>query len=131
MSKTFTSHPVSTHSWLLRGRFQELRGQRNVLGLSLPEDGHDPPTLAVIEQLKTVDAARERLVARRMARFVCAEDLRDVSPLLGATRDLFLEKPLRLDGALAAGGELLRREDACGKDGCVGRTLEGRNQARA
>ncbi len=65
--------------------------------LSLPEDRHNPPTLAVIHQLNAVDAALKRFrVVLRMPRFVSAEDVRDIAEALDLPRSLALEKSFLL-----------------------------------
>src|SRR5215471_1219513 len=62
-------------------------------GLVLPVDRQDPPTFAVIEQLKTVDTAHERTgIARIMTRFVRAPNVSNPAKLFGPPRDLFFVK---------------------------------------
>src|SRR5579863_4276767 len=62
-------------------------GERIARALLVPEDADDPPAIAVIEKLNAVDAARERLAARSAARFIAAENLRDVAELFDAIGD--------------------------------------------
>ena len=52
---------------------QVVAGDRLGLGLALPEDVHDPPARTVEHELKTVDAASERLTVRFPSRLVRAE----------------------------------------------------------
>jgi len=76
----------------LVGRGQKFLGQRRIGSFFLPEDCHHPPAGAVEEQLKTIDAARERLrVFAVVAGFVGAEDLHDVAVAVGV-RDASLEE---------------------------------------
>ena len=65
--------------------------------LVLPVNGQDPPALAVIEKLKTVDTAHQRLgIAQIVTRFVSAPNVRDSAKLLGTPRDLgFVETLLQ------------------------------------
>ncbi len=67
-----------------------------VLGaLVLPINGQDPPAPAVIEKLKAVDAAHERLgIARIVTRFVRAPNVSDPTKLFGAPCDLRFVKAL-------------------------------------
>ncbi len=54
--------------------------QRVLFVFAFPEDGHHPPTLAVIHQLNAVDAALKRLrIVFIVTRFVGAEDVRDIT----------------------------------------------------
>ena len=53
----------------------------------VPENADDPPTLAVVGQLKTVDAAGEWRFARGVARFVAAKNVCDVAEGLDAIDD--------------------------------------------
>src|SRR5579864_8721587 len=61
-------------------------------------DGRHPPALAIVQQLDAVDTARESGPEGSVARFVCAEGLRDVAELLERARDLNLVKILCEDG---------------------------------
>src|ERR1041385_7361884 len=59
----------------------------------LPANRQYPPAFAVIEQLKAVDAAHERLgIARIIARFVRAPNVGNPAKLFSSPRDLFLVK---------------------------------------
>ena len=48
----------------------------------LPENAHDPPTRAVVEELKAVDAACEGFLTLGMARFVGTPHVSDAVPAL-------------------------------------------------
>src|SRR5207248_42426 len=76
---------------------QIFRRQRILVVLSLPEHGHDPPTLPIVHQLNAVDAARERLgIVSFVTRLVSAEDVRNVAELLKPSRDFAFEKSVLL-----------------------------------
>jgi hypothetical protein len=53
---------------------------------TFPIDGEDPPSAAVIEQLKAVYTPRERFLVFGVPRFIGAPDMSDVVPLLHAIR---------------------------------------------
>jgi hypothetical protein len=62
--------------------------------LVLPVNGQDPPALAIIEELKTVNAAHERCrIARIVTRFVSAPNVSDSAKLFGAPRNFCFVKP--------------------------------------
>src|SRR5438094_10211430 len=65
--------------------------------LLLPVNGHNPPAVAVVEQLNAVDSADERFgIVVFVARLVRAPNMRDLTKLLGATRNfLFVKSVLR------------------------------------
>ena len=87
-------------------------GQRRALGLALPVDRHDPPAPAVVHELDAIDAALEGFgVVRLMARLIRAEDVRDVTELLGAARALALEETFRREDGCGALDEVFGRED--------------------
>ena len=59
---------------------QVLLRERIFLRLSLPHDRHDPPALAVVDELKAVYSALERFCVILLAtRLIGTEDLRDFS----------------------------------------------------
>ena len=61
--------------------------------LVLPVDRQDPPAVAIIEELKAVDPAHERLrVARIVTRFVSAPNVSNPAKLFGSPGDLLFEK---------------------------------------
>jgi len=60
--------------------------------LFIPENVHDPPTLAVKRHLKAIDAAGEGRFAGSVAGFIAAEDLRDVAEGLHAADDGVFEE---------------------------------------
>src|SRR5262245_43136423 len=66
-----------------------------VLGaLVLPANRQNPPAFAVIEELKAVDAAHERLgIARIMARFVSAPNVSNLTKPFDSSGDFFFVKP--------------------------------------
>jgi len=70
----------------------EILGERIIRALFVPEDANDPPALAVVEELKAVDAAREGRFAEGVAGFVAAEDLGDVAEGFDAAVDGRFEK---------------------------------------
>jgi hypothetical protein len=60
----------------------------------LPENGHNPPPLSVIEQLNAVDSASERLgIILRVSRLVGAPYVRDAVPMLDLVRVERSKKP--------------------------------------
>lgn len=63
----------------------------------LPIDGHDPPAIAVVEQLNAVDPAHERFrIVYGVARFVRAPDVRDMPELFRAPRNFALKESVLL-----------------------------------
>ena len=73
------------------------RRNRILFVFTLPEDRHNPPTLAVVHQLNAVDAALKGFrVVFRMAGFISAKDMRDVAEPLYLPRRLALEKSFLL-----------------------------------
>src|ERR1035438_2912783 len=74
-------------------RGQVLLGNRAPLALRIPENRHDLPNIAVLHQLKTVDAARKRFVPGRAPRFIGAEYVGDIPKRLDPPRHLrFVER---------------------------------------
>src|SRR6266436_2499820 len=67
-------------------------GERVVRAFGVPEDADDPPTLAVVEELEAVDAARERRFAGDVAGLVATEDLGDVPERFNTIDDRILEE---------------------------------------
>ena len=65
-------------------------GRNGINGhIALPEESHDPPTSAIVQQLNAVDAARQRLgIVGRVARLVGAPDVGDGAAGFGAVRHL-------------------------------------------
>src|SRR5581483_2171861 len=110
---------------------QVLRRNRVLRRLRLPHDRHDPPALAVVYQLKAVDAALKGLIiAGVVARLVGAEHLSNVAELLNFVRNAALEKSFLLEKWSGALDVIVGREHACAHLGLV-RTLPRRNQPRA
>ena len=66
--------------------------------LVLPVNGHDPPAIAVVEQLDAVDSAHERFgIVVFVTRLVRAPDMCDVTELLAATRNFLFEESILFD----------------------------------
>ena len=61
---------------------------------TFPENGDHPPARAVVEKLKTVDAAREGRLAFRVPGFVSAPYVRNSIPTLHAIGDRVFEESL-------------------------------------
>src|SRR5215813_14358861 len=97
--------------------------------LSLPVDGEDPPARAVMEQLKAVDAARERLFSLGVTRFVGAPDVGDAAPLLHAVGHGVFKKSFPGEEILTARGVLVGRGHARTQVALV--IAAGGNHARA
>src|SRR2546427_6228679 len=74
---------------LLDGKFLWKRIASTLL---VPQNAHDPPAVAVIEQLNAVDAASEGRLSGSVPGFIAAKNLRDVSIGLNATHDGALEE---------------------------------------
>src|SRR5688572_10729140 len=82
----------------LRALLQVLRRDRVVRSLAIPVHRHDPPTLAVVQQLNAVDPARERLrVLGGTLRVVRAERVSHVAERVRLSADLALEEPVALE----------------------------------
>src|SRR5437764_15116055 len=79
--------PASTLYYPL---FHILRRQRMLRVLGLPHDRDHVPALAVVEELKAVDAARERLPAFFTPRLIGAKDVDDVGEALLLARQFAL-----------------------------------------
>src|SRR5215813_2526338 len=96
---------------------QVLRRKRMSGIFAFPVDGEYPPAAPVKDQLKTVDAAGERLIPLGVARLVGAPDMSHVVPLLGTIRHRRFEEALVGEGVFAAahivfGGENSRGDVA-------------------
>src|SRR5437879_9741268 len=74
---------------LLDGKFLWKRIASTLL---VPQNAHDPPAVAVIEQLNAVDAAGEGRLSGSVPGFMAAKNLRDVSKGLNGTHDGALEE---------------------------------------
>src|ERR1700685_4871468 len=66
---------------------------------AVPQNTHHPPALAVIQHLDAIDAALKRFSARRIARLITTEHLRDISITLRPVHDRILIKGLALKHA--------------------------------
>ena len=100
-------------------------GDRLIGLLGVPEDGDDPPPLAVEEELDAVDAAHKRLfVIILMTRFVGAEDMGDGAKPVDTAVDLLFEESFVLDVTLDRRDELVDGEDAS-HGGAVGSAAAG------
>ena len=74
--------PVSTLKVLSRNRVLRT--------FVLPINRQDPPAASIVEKLNAIDPAHERCgIARIVARFICAPDMRDLAELFDPPRDLF------------------------------------------
>src|SRR6267378_3681953 len=77
-------------------------GQRIIGTLFVPEDADNPPALAIVGQLETVDAAGEGRFTGGAAGFVATEDLGDVAKRLHAAHDRAFEKTVLCEIAAGA-----------------------------
>src|SRR6266850_469603 len=77
-------------------------GERIVGTLLVPEDADDPPALAIVDQLETVDAAGEGRLTGSAAGLVAAEDVGNVAKRLDAADDRTLEKAMLSEIAAGA-----------------------------
>jgi hypothetical protein len=102
----------------------EIFGKRVVGALFVPKDADDPPALAVVEKLKTVDAAREGSFAGGVARFVTAENLGDVAEGLNAIHDGVLEETVLEEVAAGPSGVFIGAHGAK-VDGTIGAFCSG------
>lgn len=107
----------------------EILGKRIVGPLFVPEDADDPPALAVIEELNAVDAAREGRFAGVVARFIAAEDLRDVAEGFDAAVNGRFEKTV-LEEVSAATSDVVLDSVGMNANGAVG-GLAGGGEMRA
>src|SRR5215472_10011942 len=69
---------------------------------TFPVDGEYPPAAPVKQELKTVDAASERLIRLGVARLVGAPDVSYVVPLFGTIRHRRFKEALAGEGVFAA-----------------------------
>jgi hypothetical protein len=68
--------PVTSELFLFRRRFGGKFLWKRIAGtLLVPQDAHDPPAIAVTEQLNAVDAAGEGRLSGSVPGFIAAEDL--------------------------------------------------------
>jgi len=96
----------------------------------LPENGHNPPPLSVIEQLNAVDSASERLgIILRVSRLVGAPYVRDAVPMLDLVRDGAFKEAFFGKYSLAAGNIIVSRQHAGGDFSLV--ILARRHETRA
>src|SRR6266403_880720 len=96
------THQPSRNSW----PGSEFLGQRIIGALLVPKNAYDPPALAIVCQLKTVDATGERRCPRVVPGFVAAKDMGDVAKGLDATDDRTFEKTM-LGEVTASAGDIL------------------------
>jgi hypothetical protein len=97
----------------------EILGQWIIRALLVPEDVDDPPTLAIVEELKAVDATREGRFAGVVVGFVAAEDLSDVAEGLDTAIDGRFEKTV-LEEVSAAAGDVVLDGVGMNANGAVG-----------
>src|SRR5713101_4957667 len=93
---------VRVNSWL----GSEFLGERIIGALFIPKNAYDPPALAIVGQLKTVDATGERRFSRGVPGFVAAKDMGDVTKGLDAADYRTLEKTV-LGKVTAGAGDIL------------------------
>src|SRR5438309_4683303 len=92
---------------------QVFRRDRLVGSLGIPEDGDNPPALAVDEKLKAIDPAHKRLrIALGVSRLVGAEDVGDGAKPVDPAANLLFEESFVLDIALDRRDELVDGEHA-------------------
>ena len=73
-------------------------GQRILFVLTLPEDRHNPPALAVVHQLNAVDTSLKRLrIIWSVARLIGTEDVSYLAEHLCLPRCFFLVKAFLLE----------------------------------
>src|SRR5258708_34586427 len=82
-------------------------GQRIIGALLVRKNAYDPPALAIVCELKAVDAAGERRFPRGVPGFVTAKDMGDVAKGLDATDDRTFEKTMLGEVTATAGNILL------------------------
>src|SRR3954465_10355836 len=76
-----------------RSLLQVFRWNRRVGCFCLPHDAHDPPTFAVVHQLKAVDAALEGLwVLGLVTRLIRPDPLTDVAVMIDFVGHAALEE---------------------------------------
>ena len=73
---------------------------------TLPKDGENPPSRAVVEELKAIDAASKGFLPFGMTAFVGAPYVGDVVPTFNAIGDRVFEKALVGESVFAAGDVL-------------------------
>src|SRR5216684_528433 len=93
---------VGVNSWL----GGEFLGNRIIGPLFVPKNAYDPPPLAIVSQLKTVDATGERRFSWGAPGFVAAKDMGDVAKGLDAADDRTFEKTM-LGNVTAGAGDML------------------------
>src|SRR6267378_2351823 len=84
----------------------EFLGDTIIGPLFVPKNAYDPPPLAIVSQLKTVDAAGDRRFPDGAPRFVAAKDLGDVAKRLDTADDRTFEKTM-LGKVTAGTGDIL------------------------
>src|SRR5260370_14218114 len=84
----------------------EFLGERIIGALFVPKNAYDPPALAIVGQLKTVDATGERRFSRGAPGFVAAKDMGDVTKGLDAADYRTFEKTM-LGEVTARAGDIL------------------------
>src|SRR5262249_44257683 len=109
--------------------FQVLLRQKMRLIFGFPVHAENPPSTAVIHELKTVDSPGKGLFALGVAGFVGAPDVGYLVPSLKSVGDGILVETVSGKGILGAHGVLLRGEDP-GRDGPLVVASRG-NQAGA
>src|SRR5260370_24123411 len=98
--------------WVMRGcRVNSWLGgeflwNRIIGALFIPKNAYDPPPLAIVRQLKAVDATGEGRFTRSVPGFVTAKDMGDVAKGLNAADDRTFEKTM-LGKVNAGAGDIL------------------------
>src|SRR5581483_2474014 len=94
------SHSAS-QPLLVPNRFQIFTGNHISFTLGVPQNAQHPPASAIVDQLKTVDAALERLSIFGVPRGVSAPHVRHRAIGFAATPDLVLEKTFLVEVGLS------------------------------
>src|SRR6266478_5723598 len=84
----------------------EFLGNRIIGTLFIPKNAYDPPALAIVRELKTVDAAGDRRFPDGAPGFVAAKDMGDVAKGLDAADDRTFKKTM-LGKVTAGAGDIL------------------------
>src|SRR5690349_7676564 len=109
---------------LLFRALQHPFAQRLVGALGFPHDRRNPPALPVVMQEDGIDPPRERLLALPVPAFVRAEHLRDVAPLIHASRHLVLKETLLFEQGVRAAHVIVNIQHARAES--AARTRAGR-----
>jgi hypothetical protein len=95
---------------------------------TLPKDAENPPSRAVVEELKAIDAASKGSFPFGVTGFVGAPDVGDGVPALNAIGDRVFEEALAGESVFAAGDVFFGGQDPCYTHAFV--VAAGGNQTR-